>query len=324
MVRCEALFEYLCTIMTGTVVKSTGSWYEVHTDSGETVSCRLKGVFRLDESKDTNPVTVGDKVTLEKEENDWMIGQIYERRNYIVRASPKHKGARQVLAANLDQNLLIVTMANPRTSTGFIDRFLLTAEAYHIPTHIVFNKQDILDPKGLKKQEYVSDIYRSIGYPVYFTSTYTGVGLNEIKELLTDKTTLVAGHSGVGKSSLLNKIDPSLDLRTMDISKVTGKGMHTTTFAEMHYTSFGARIIDTPGVREFGLMHFLPEEISHYYVEMREYIPLCRFNNCMHDNEPGCAVKQAYLDERISEERYINYLTIMADYKANYKHWENE
>jgi ribosome biogenesis GTPase len=310
--------------MTGTVIKSTGSWYEVHTEGGETVQCRLKGIFRLDESKDNNPVAVGDVVTIEKDENDWMISWIAERRNYIVRASPKHKGARQILAANVDQCLLIVTMASPRTSTGFIDRFLLTAEAYHIPTHIVFNKQDILDPKGLKKQEFVSDIYQGIGYPVHFSSTYTGLGMTELKDLLKDKTTLIAGHSGVGKSTILNKLDLSLHLRTTDISRLTGKGMHTTTNAEMHYTSFGGRIIDTPGIREFGLMHFLPEEISHYYVEMRELIPQCKFNNCMHDNEPGCAVKLAFLDGKISEERYINYLAIMADYKANYKHWENE
>ena len=308
--------------MTGTVIKSTGSWYEVHIDSGETVQCRLKGIMRLDESKDNNPVAVGDMVTVAKEDSDWMISEIAERRNYIVRSSPKHKGARQILAANLDQCLLLVTLASPRTSTGFIDRFLLTAEAYHIPTLIVFNKQDILDPKGLKKQEYVSDIYKSIGYSVYFTSTYTGQGLEQMKELLIDKTTMISGHSGVGKSTFLNKLDPSLGLRTTNVSKLTGKGMHTTTNAEMHYTSFGGRIIDTPGIREFGLMHFLPEEISHYYIEMRELIPKCKFNNCMHDNEPGCAVKQAYLDGRISEERYINYLTIMADYKANYKHWE--
>ena len=310
--------------MTGTVIKSTGSWYEVRTDSGDTVQCRLKGIFRLDETKDNNPLAVGDIVTIDRDENDWMISWIADRRNYIVRASPKHKGARQIIAANLDQCLLIVTMANPRTSTGFIDRFLLTAEAYHIPTLIVFNKQDILDPKGQKKQDFVSDIYKNIGYPVYFTSTVTGQGIEELKDLLKDKTTLVSGHSGVGKSSLLNKLDPALDLRTTNISKLTGKGMHTTTNAEMHYTSFGGRIIDTPGIREFGLMHFLPEEISHYYVEMRDLIPQCKFNNCMHDNEPGCAVRQAYIDGKISEERYINYLTIMADYKANYKHWENE
>lgn len=309
--------------MKGTVIKSTGSWYEVRMDDGETVQCRLKGIFRLDETKDNNPVVVGDVVTIDREENDWMIDRIDERRNYIVRSSPKHKGARQILAANLDQCLLIVTMGSPRTSTGFIDRFLLTAEAYHIQTHLIFNKQDILDPKGLKKQEYVSDIYRNIGYPVHFTSTYTGQGVEELKALLKDKTSMISGHSGVGKSTLLNKLESGLDLRTNNVSKLTGKGMHTTTNAEMHYTAFGARIIDTPGIREFGLMHFLPEEISHYYIEMRELIPKCKFNNCLHDNEPGCAVKQAFLDETISEERYINYLAIMTDYKANYKHWES-
>ena len=307
---------------TGTVIKTTGSWYEVRTEDGATLSCRLKGIFRLDENKDTNPIAVGDIVTLTRDENDWMIDRIAERRNYIVRASPKYRGARQIIATNLDLCLLIVTMGSPRTSTGFIDRFLLTAEAYHIPVVIVFNKQDMLDPKGLSKQDNVSNIYKNISYQVCFTSAFTGQGMDELRDLLKDKTTLVAGHSGVGKSSLLNKMDSDLDLRTSVISKMTGKGMHTTTFAEMHYTSFGGRIIDTPGVKEFGLMHFLPEEISHYYVEMRELLVNCKFNNCMHDNEPGCAVKQAYLDAKIAEERYINYLTIMADYKANYKHWE--
>lgn len=318
----HGLFQYLYSCMTGTVIKSTGSWYEVVTEGGQTVQCRLKGILRLDITKDNNPVAVGDIVTIEKEENDWMIAQIAARRNYIVRSSPKHKGARQILAANLDQCMLVVTMASPRTSTGFIDRFLLTAEAYHLPTLIVFNKQDILDPKGLAKQEYVSNMYKNIGYNVHFTSTYNGQGIEQLKALLKDKTTLVSGHSGVGKSSLLNKLEPAFDLRTMDVSRLTGKGMHTTTNAEMHFTGFGARIIDSPGIREFGLMHFLPEEISHYYVEMQPLIPQCKFNNCMHDNEPGCAVKQAYLDDKIAEERYINYLAIMADYRANYKHWE--
>lgn len=306
----------------GTVIKTTGSWYEVHTDEGPTVSCRLKGLLRLEGSKDNNPVAVGDRVRVEREEHDWMISDIEPRSNYIVRSSPRHKGARQILAANLDQCLLVVTMANPRTSTGFIDRFLLTAEAYHIPTHIVFNKQDILEHKAMQKQDAVAAIYGAIGYPLHYTSARTGAGTEELKSLLAGKTTMVGGHSGVGKSCLLNKIDPALGLRTGDISKVTGKGMHTTTNAEIHFTSFGAKIIDTPGIKELGLMHFLPEEISHYYIEMRPLIPLCKFNNCMHDNEPGCAVRQAFAEGKISEERYINYLAIMADYKAGYKHWE--
>ena len=310
--------------MEGIVLKSTGSWYEVRTEKGDTVTCRLKGIFRLDESKDTNPIAVGDYVSVEKEEDDWMITTIAERQNHIVRASPKHKGARQIIAANLDQCLLIVTMANPRTSTGFMDRFLLTAEAYHIPTHIVFNKQDAIDPKAAKKQEIVADIYQSIGYPVHLVSAITGQGIEALKELLAHRTSLVAGHSGVGKSTLLNAIEPTLHLRTTHISKITAKGMHTTTFAEMFLLPFDAKIIDTPGVKEFGLMHFLPTEISHYYVEMRAYIPQCKFNNCLHDTEPGCAVRQAYHDGNIAEERYINYLTILADYKANYKHWDDK
>ena len=310
--------------MNGIVLKSTGSWYEVHTDMGDTITCRLKGIFRLDDSKDTNPIAVGDVVTVACEEGDWMITNIAERQNHIVRASPKHKGARQIIAANIDQCILIVTMANPRTSTGFIDRFLLTAEAYHIPTHIVFNKQDAIDPKAAKKQEFVAQIYRSIGYPVHLVSAITGQGIAEFKTLLTHRTSLVAGHSGVGKSTLLNAIEPRLNLRTTQISKITAKGMHTTTFAEMFLLPLETKIIDTPGVKEFGLMHFLPTEISHYYVEMRDYIPQCKFNNCLHDIEPGCAVRQAYQDGKIAEERYVNYLTILADYKANYKHWEQD
>ncbi len=318
--------------MKGVVVKSTGSWYDVKSGAGDVIKCRLKGIFRLDESKekDSNPVAVGDKVRLEKggAEDAWMIAEIEERENYIVRSSPKHKGARQIIAANLDQVLLIATIANPRTSTGFIDRFLLTSEAYHIPTVIVFNKQDLLDTKARIKQAHVSNLYRSIGYPTLFVSAVAAADskendhLSELKEIMKHKTSLIAGHSGVGKSTLMNAVQPNLNLRTENISKITGKGMHTTTFAEMHPLDFGGSVIDTPGIREFGIKDFKPEEISHYYIEMREVLHQCRFNNCLHENEPGCAVKQAYLTGKISEERYTNYLNIMLDYKANYKHWE--
>lgn len=312
--------------MKGVVIKSTGSWYDVLTEDGEVLKARLKGVFRLDETKekDSNPVAVGDHVTMEQGENDdtYTIKEIEERRNYIVRTSPKHKGARQIIAANMDQCLLIATMANPRTSTGFIDRFLITAEAYHIPAILVFNKQDLLDVKTKTKQQYVAGMYGRIGYKTLFTSAQTGEGIEELKGLLKNKTTLVSGHSGVGKSSLLNLLAPGLDLRTGEISKFSGKGMHTTTFAEMHLLEDGARVIDTPGIREFGLLDFKPEEISHYYIEMRELLTQCKFNNCLHENEPGCAVKKAYEEGRIAEERYVNYLNIMTDYKNNYKHWE--
>lgn len=310
--------------MKGVVIKSTGSWYDVKAGGGDVLKVRLKGVFRLDETKDTNPVAVGDKVSIAKEDSEdgWVINEIEERENYIVRSSPKHKGARQILAANIDQVLLIVTMGNPRTSTGFIDRFLLTAEAYHIPTVIVFNKQDLLDEKGKRKQDFVSKIYQDIGYQTRFVSALKNEHVGEVKALMKNKTSLIAGHSGVGKSTLMNAVQPQLELRTENISKITGKGMHTTTFAEMHELDFGGNVIDTPGIREFGIMDFKPEEISHYYIEMREVLNNCKFNNCLHEQEPGCAVKQAYHDGKISEERYTNYLNIMLEYKSNYKHWE--
>ncbi|HLP21985.1 MAG TPA: ribosome small subunit-dependent GTPase A [Chitinophagales bacterium] len=310
--------------MKGVVIKSTGSWYEVKAENGDICKVRLKGIFRLEETKDTNPIAVGDRVDISTEDgnNSWVINEIEHRKNYIVRSSPKHKGARQILAANIDQALLIVTMGNPRTSTGFIDRFLLTAEAYHIPTVIIFNKQDLLDVKGQKKQDYVSKIYENIGYKTLFVSALQNEHIEEVKELMKDKTSLISGHSGVGKSTLMNAVQPHLNLKTDNISRITGKGMHTTTFAEMHPLTFGGSVIDTPGIREFGIMDFKPEEISHYYVEMREVLNDCKFNNCLHEHEPGCAVKKAYQDGRISEERFSNYLNIMLEYKANYKHWE--
>ena len=310
--------------MKGVIIKSTGSWYDVKAENGDTLKARLKGIFRLEESKDTNPIAVGDRVSVSTEDadNSWVIDTIEERENYIVRSSPKHKGARQILAANIDQALLIVTMANPRTSMGFIDRFLLTAEAYHIPTVIVFNKQDMLDEKGKKKQEYVAKIYESIGYKTLFVSALQNEHIDEVKAMMKNKTSLVAGHSGVGKSTLMNAVQPKLNLRTENISRITGKGMHTTTFAEMHALDFGGSVIDIPGIRELGIMDFKPEEISHYFIEMREVLNNCKFNNCLHEHEPSCAVKQCYQEGKISEERFSSYLNIMLEYKANYKHWE--
>ena len=306
----------------GIVTKSTGSWYEVLIDNKEKVSARLKGLMRLDESIDTNPIAVGDEVIIENEGNDWMIKNSSPRKNFIVRASPKHKGARQIIAANLDQCFLVVTMSNPRTSTGFIDRFLIIAEAYHIPTHLVFNKQDALDEKGRNKQKMITNIYQKIGYPIHLVAAEKNENIEEIKSLMKGKTTLVAGHSGVGKSTLLNALEPTLQVRTNNISKITGKGMHTTTNAEMHTTSFDAKIIDTPGIKEFGIMHLEPETISHYFVEFRQYLNACKFNNCMHENEPNCAVKAAYQQGEIAEMRYLSYLNIMQDYRAAFKHWE--
>ncbi len=306
----------------GVVTKSTGSWYEVKFESGEVVKCRLKGVMRLDESNTTNPVAVGDKVQIENFEADWVIASVATRDNYIIRVSPKHEMARQVIAANLDQVILVATLALPRTSTGFIDRFLLTAEAYHIPTIIVFNKQDALPKKHQKKQDEIVAQYRNIGYKVLLTSAQEKTAVDELAAVVKNKTSLIAGHSGVGKSSLLNAVQPSLQLTTKAVSTNSGKGMHTTTFAEMHFLDFGGSIIDTPGVREFGITGFQPEEVSHYFVEMRPFLVKCKFNNCLHTNEPDCAVQLAVANGKISEERFGSYLNILADVQTARKEWE--
>lgn len=299
----------------GKVIRSTGSWYVVMGTNGTLYNCRLKGRFRLDGYKNSNPVAVGDEVTLSFEEGDTVISEIHERNNYISRQSPKHMQSRNIIAANLDQAFVIATISNPRTSTGFIDRFLITAEAYHIPTHIIFNKQDILTPKDLAKQEEIVQMYQAIGYPVHLVSAVTGMGLEGLKATLKDKVTLLAGHSGTGKSSLVNQICPELDLRVNTISKKHHKGMHTTTFAEMFPLSFGGYIIDTPGIKEFGILDLEPEEVSHYFPEMRAVLQNCQFNNCLHLDEPKCAVKEAIVKGNISIERYTNYLNILGDVK---------
>lgn len=306
------------------VVKSTGSWYEALTEQNERILARLKGVLRLGETKDTNPVAVGDYVLLEKEEtsNEYMISSVVDRANYIVRSSPHRKHARHVIAANIDQCLLIATIDSPRTSSGFIDRFLMAAEAFRIPTIIVFNKQDILTEKTLEKQKYLAEIYQNIGYKILFTSAQTGEGVEPLREAITQKTTLIFGHSGVGKSSLMNALDSSLDLRTKGLTRFANRGMHTTTFAEMFVLKNNTKIIDTPGVREFAHLDIRPEEVSHFFAEMRELLPQCKFNNCTHTDEPECAIKKALDEEKISEERYANYLNIFTEIKTNFKHWE--
>jgi ribosome biogenesis GTPase len=282
---------------------------------GTLYNCRLKGKIRLDGYKNSNPVAVGDEVALSFEEGDTQIAEVVNRRNYISRQSPKHMQSRNIIAANLDQAFVIATIANPRTSTGFIDRFLITAEAYHIPAHIIFNKQDILTPKDLAKQTEIVTMYEAIGYPVHLVSATEGINLDGLKEILKDKTTLLAGHSGTGKSSLVNAICPERSLRVNDISRKHQKGMHTTTFAEMFPLAFGGFIIDTPGIKEFGVMDLEPEEVSHYFPEMRAVLQNCQFNNCLHVDEPKCAVKDAIVKGKISIERYTNYLNILGDVK---------
>jgi ribosome biogenesis GTPase len=309
--------------MEGLVFRSTGSWYDVQLNNGSRVQCRLKGVLRLDELKNTNPIAVGDYVLLEKsEEGDMMITEVRERKNYIIRQSPRQVKSKHIIAANLDQAVLLATLSHPRTSSGFIDRFLVTAEAYQVPAVLVFNKQDMLDTKGKMKQQALANIYTRIGYRVLFASAETGEGIDDVKEMLKDKVSLIAGHSGVGKSSIVNRIEPDLNLRVNNISKISGKGMHTTTFAEMHNLSFGGKIIDTPGIREFGLYHITPEELFHYFPEFRALMNQCKFNNCLHENEPDCAVKAAFVNNEIPESRYVNYLNMLEDLKENYIHWD--
>jgi len=299
--------------MKGKVLKSTGSWYTVETDDGLLLDCRLKGKFRLSDIDTTNPVSVGDDVIVSDEEDvdANVITEVLPRQNYIIRQSPKQSAQRHIIASNIEQALLIVTVAKPRTSTGFIDRFLVTAEAYAIPTHIVFNKQDALTEKELKKQQAIATVYEEIGYPVYYTSVPREENVETIHELLKGKTTLLSGHSGVGKSTIVNSIYPDLNLRTKEISKKVKKGMHTTTFVEMHALPDDAYIIDTPGIKEFGLTDMEAAEVSGYFPEMRERLDNCQFNDCLHMNEPGCAVKEAVQNGEISEERYHNYLSIV-------------
>jgi ribosome biogenesis GTPase len=302
--------------MEGIVVKSTGSWYEVMKPSGEIINCRLKGKFRLQGLKHTNPVTVGDKINYEMEPNseNGVIFSIEPRKNYIIRKSSNLSKQTHIIASNIDQAILMVTIAFPTTSLGFIDRFLVTAEAYHIPTTIIFNKVDLCT-NGLEDvlQETIDLYHKKVGYDYLKTSVNDKIGLDEVKVLLQNKTTLVAGHSGVGKSSLLNAIEPNLDLRTGIISKTSFNGQHTTTFAQMHPLSFGGFIIDTPGIREFGVVDLNNAELSHYFKEMKPFIGKCKFNNCQHIHEPQCAVLEALEAGQIPAERYQSYLSIMAN-----------
>lgn len=299
--------------MRGQVSKSTGSWYTVILENKQVQQCRLKGKFRLSGIKHTNPVTVGDFVSVEPEPGtgNGLIVSIEERRNHMIRKANNMSKQTHIIASNLDQALLIATLAFPRTSLGFIDRFLLTSEAYHIPAVIVFNKKDLMTHGLEEVLEDTMQLYRKIGYTCLATSVKTGEGLEQLKSLLQNKTSLLSGHSGVGKSSLLNAIAPGLTLKTGEISAYSNKGMHTTTFAEMHPLPKGGSIIDTPGIREFGLVDFDQAEVSHYFREMQPLIGSCKFNNCKHVNEPGCAIQAAVESGTISEERFSSYLSIL-------------
>ncbi len=298
----------------GTVTKSTGSWYRVRLPGGETVEARLKGKMRLGGSRATNPVSVGDEVLLEyTKDKVYVIGEVLPRKNYLVRKSTNLSKLKHVIAANIDLVAVVASVVRPRTPLGFIDRVLATAEAYDIPAVILFNKIDLATEGDLPGIDGNDFIYGSIGYRVIRTSAVTGEGTSEFKELLTDRTTLLTGQSGAGKSSLINYIEPGLHLKTAEVSDYNEKGKHTTTFAEMFFTSFGARLIDTPGLRSFGLVDIDKKFLAHYFPEMRQYLGQCRFNDCVHINEPGCAVKAALENGAIAPSRYENYLMIYFD-----------
>ena len=300
--------------MRAVVYKSTGSWYITKTTDGQTFNARMKGIFKIDGITSTNPIAVGDQVEIELEnelEHTATITVIYDRRNYITRQSPGHKMHHHIIASNLDQSLLFATLKDPKTSTGFIDRFLVTCEAYHVPAIIVFNKTDVYRKKELDKLQELQGLYTSIGYRVLPMSLEKKEGLDVAMEVLKNRITLMSGHSGVGKSSFLNFIFPSLHLKTQDVSGWSGKGLHTTTFSEMFDLPSGGRVIDTPGIREFGIVDIPKQELSHYYPEMRVLLNDCHFNNCLHLNEPGCAIKKALNEGRVHIERYVSYVNIL-------------
>ncbi len=299
----------------GLVIKNTGSWYEVRTPGGSTVSCKIKGNLRLKGYRCTNPVAVGDEVTLDpKPDGTAFITGIGTRRNYIIRRASNLSKEFQIIAANVDQAMLVVTLANPVTNTTFIDRFLATAMAYNVPAVIVINKTDLLGAADDKELlEALSYLYRSIGYTVIPTSTITGDGMDEMRDALAGKTSLLSGNSGVGKTSIINTLIPDARLRVGDVSQAHHTGMHTTTFSEMLDLPDGGCIIDTPGVKGFGTIDFERTQVAHYFPEIFKESEGCRYNNCTHTHEPHCAVRQAVEESRISQSRYASYLSIMGD-----------
>lgn len=300
--------------MEGIVVKSTGSWYELETADKERLMARLKGKFRLKGLKSTNPIAVGDRVAFDREGDEGVITKIFPRKNYIIRRSINLSKQVQILAANVDQLFLLITLKSPQTFLGFVDRFLMGAEAYRIPTILLYNKTDRLNTAEEKNElKRWKSIYDKTPYEQMEISAKTGVGVEEVKAKMKGKTSIFGGHSGVGKTTLINKIAPGLDLPTAAVSERHHSGRHTTTFAEMFQLDFGARIIDTPGIKGFGNVNLEKEHLAHYFPEMRSRMDNCRFSNCVHINEPGCAIKEAVVDGKIAESRYFNYVSIYED-----------
>jgi ribosome biogenesis GTPase / thiamine phosphate phosphatase len=309
--------------MTGTVYKSTGSWYTVKSQEGDFMECRIKGKFRLKGIKSTNPISVGDVVDYDLDEtSDKVTGSIHnihERKNYIVRKSVNLSHQMHIIASNLDYVFLLITINNPPTTFNFIDRFLVTAEAYGIETILVFNKIDTFDDATLDEQLYMQHVYEQIGYKCLRVSAIENKGIEELKTIMFGKTTMFSGHSGVGKSTLVNAIEPSLHLKTKNISEQSKQGQHTTTFAEMFDMRFGASIIDTPGIKGFGIVDLEKEDISGYFPEFFKLKDQCKFNNCLHKEEPHCAIKKALEEDKVSWTRYNSYLKILEGDDEHYR-----
>jgi ribosome biogenesis GTPase len=306
--------------MTGVVIKSTGSWYIVKTD-GSTVECRIRGKFRIDNIKSTNPVTVGDIVDFDMEEDggNGVITNIHDRKNYIIRKSVKLSKQTHIIAANIDQVFLLVTLQDPPTFTSFIDRFLATSEAYSIPAIIIFNKIDLYTKELLEQKQQLEKIYRSIGYECLDVSATEQINIDKLKIMMTNRVSMFSGHSGVGKSTLINAIHPELDLKTAEISAQHKQGQHTTTFAEMFELPFGGYIIDTPGIKGFGVVDFEKEEVGDFFPEIFAIKHNCKFSNCLHINEPSCAVKDAVESGEIAESRYVSYLQLLEEENETYR-----
>lgn len=308
----------------GLVIKTTGSWHTIRAENGEAVNCKLKGRFKTKGIKTTNPVAVGDKVsfTYQADQIIGLITTIHPRENYIIRKATKLSKVSHIIATNIDYAYVMATIASPKTTTGFIDRFLVTTEAYHIPARIIFNKIDLYGNKENREMNELISLYENAGYECFNVSAHTGENVEDLQNEFHEKINLISGHSGVGKSKLINFMDPGLNLKTAGISTVHNKGKHTTTYPQMHALSNGGYIIDTPGIKEFGLVEFRKEEIAERFPEFRKYMHDCRYNNCTHLHEPGCAVKSAFERGEISKSRYNSYLRILQDDYLDRKEWQ--